>query len=390
MAEQNPIIWTGTSTFQSGQTPFGFYDSDTTYASDADKVAAFCATRMGYPTVDIEMGSGSFYACFEEAVTTYGNELYLYQIRNNFLNLEGASTGSSLNQAVIQPNMGNTIRIAENYAQEAGAGGTTEWYDGRIILTGSVQTYDLNAWAENTPGVNLEEGDRIEIKRIFYENTPAIVRYFDPYAGTGYGSQQMLDVFGFGNYSPAINFLLMPIYYDVSVIQAIELNDQIRKSAFSFELVNNQLKIFPVPTNTGQLFFQYIKQRERNSPIAKAPFSGSNLVTDISNVPFENPIYDHINAPGRYWIFEYSLALAKELLGYIRGKYSSVPIPGAEVTLNQAELISSATTLKESLIQKLRDDLDENSRKMQLQRKAEEATSMKTHLDQVPLPIWIA
>lgn len=388
MHAQNPIIWTGNSSFSSGQTPFGFYDDDAAFSADADKVASFCATRIGYPTVDIEMGSGSFYACFEEAVTTYGNELYLYQIRNNFINLEGVSTGSELNQAVIQPNMGNTIRIAENYAQEAGAGGNVTWQSGRIMLTASVQTYDLNAWAAES--ASLESGDVIEIKRIFYENTPAIVRYFDPYAGTGYGSQQLLDVFGFGNYSPAINFLLMPIYYDVSVIQAIELNDQIRKSAFSFELVNNQLKIFPIPTSTGRLDFQYISKRDRNTPFAQAPFSGSNLVTDISNVPFENPTYSHINAPGRYWIFEYTLALAKELLGYIRGKYSQVPIPGAEVTLNQAELLSSATTLKESLIQKLRDDLDENSRKMQLQRKAEEAQSMKTHLDQVPLPIYIA
>jgi len=388
MHAQNPIIWTGNSSFSSGQTPFGFYDNDASFQADADRVASFCATRIGYPTVDIEMGSGSFYACFEEAVTTYGNELYLYQIRNNFINLEGVSTGSSLNQAVIQPNMGNTIRIAENYAQEAGAGGNVTWNEGRIMLTASVQTYDLNAWAAES--ASLEEGDIIEIKRIFYENTPAIVRYFDPYAGTGYGSQQLLDVFGFGNYSPAVNFLLMPIYYDVSVIQAIELNDQIRKSAFSFELVNNQLKIFPIPTTTGQLYFQYISKRERNSPFAQAPYSGSNLVTDISNVPFENPVYAYINAPGRYWIFEYTLALAKELLGYIRGKYSQVPIPGAEVTLNQADLLSSATALKESLIQKLRDDLDENSRKMQLQRKAEEAQAMKTHLDQVPLPIYIA
>ena len=385
---QNPIIWSGNSSFSSGQTPFGFYDDDITFSNDADKVAQFCASRLGYPTVDIEMGSGSFYACFEEAVTTYGNELYLYQIRNNFINLEGVSTGSELNQAVIQPNMGNTIRIAENYAQEAGAGGNVTWNKGRIMLTASVQTYDLDAWAAES--ASLEAGDVIEIKKIFYENTPAIVRYFDPYAGTGYGSQQLLDVFGFGNYSPAINFLLMPIYYDVSVIQAIELNDQIRKSAFSFELVNNQLKIFPIPTTEGYLCFEYISQRERNTPFAQAPFSGSNLVTDISNVPFENPVYSRINAPGRYWIFEYTLALAKELLGYIRGKYSQVPIPGAEVTLNQADLLSSATALKESLIQKLRDDLDENSRKMQLMRKAEEANAMKTHLDQVPLPIYIA
>ena len=381
---QSPIIWTGASTFETGSTPFGFYDADTNFQTDADKVAQFCASRLGYPTVDVEMGSGSLYACFEEAVTTYGNELYLYQIRNNFLNLEAAKTGSELNNSVINPNMGSVIRIAENYGSEAGSGGTVTWYSGSIPLTSSQQEYDLNAW-KDTQGIT----GSIEVKRVFYQNTPAIVRYFDPYAGTGYGSQQLMDVFGFGNYSPAINFLLMPIYYDISVIQAIELNDQVRKSAFSFELVNNQLKIFPIPNATGQLFIQYIKVDERNAPTSPE-FSGGDMVTDISNVPYENPTYKYINAPGRYWVFEYTLALAKELLGYIRGKYSQVPVPGAEVTLNQADLLASATSEKAQLIEKLRNDLDEASRKMQLQRKAEEANAMKTTLDQVPLPIWIA
>ena len=381
---QTPIIWSGTSIFYPGQTPFGFYDYDTNFQVDADKVAQFCASRLGYPTVDVEMGSGSLYACFEEAVTTYGNELYLYQIRNNFINLEAANTGSNLNQSVINPNLGSVIRLAENYGSEAGSGGNVTWYSGSIPLTASVQEYDLNTWKD-------EQGitGSIEIKTVFYQNTPAIVRYFDPYAGTGYGSQQLLDVFGFGNYSPAINFLLMPIYYDVSVIQAIELNDQIRKSAFSFELVNNKLKVFPIPNATGQLFIQYIKVDERNAPTTPA-FSGSNLVTDISNVPYQNPTYEYINAPGRYWIFEYTLALAKELLGYVRGKYSQVPVPGAEVTLNQADLIAAANTEKAALIEKLRLDLDENSRKMQLQRKAEEADAMGRTLEQVPLPIYIA
>ena len=381
---QVPIIWTGNSTFETGSTPFGFYDGDNDFAADADKVAQFCASRLGYPTVDVEMGSGSFYACFEEAVTTYGNELYLYQIRNNFINLEASTTGSELNNKVINPNLGSVIRLAENYGSEAGSGGTVTWYSGSIPLTASVQEYNLNAW-KDTQGIT----GSIEIKQVFYQNTPAIVRYFDPYAGTGYGSQQLMDVFGFGNYSPAINFLLMPIYYDISVIQAIELNDTIRKSAFTFELVNNQLKVFPIPNAQGQLFIQYIKVDERNAPTTPA-FSGSNMVTDISNVPYENPTYAFVNAPGRYWIFEYTLALAKELLGYVRGKYSQVPVPGAEVTLNQADLIAAANAEKTALIEKLRIDLDENSRKMQLQRKAEEADAMKTTLDQVPLPIFIA
>ena len=381
---QNPIIYPGSSSFIPGQTPFGFYDYDTNFQTDADKVASFCASRLGYPTVDVEMGSGSFYACFEEAVTTYGNEVYLYQIRNNFLNLEATSTGSAHNQDVINPNLGNIIRIADNYGSEAGAGGNVTWYSGSIPLTASVQEYDLDVWkdTQNVTG-------SIEVKQVFYQNTPAIVRYFDPYAGTGYGSQQLLDVFGFGNYSPAINFLLMPIYYDVSVIQAIELNDTIRKSAFTFELVNNKLRIFPIPNQEGQLFIQYIQVNDRNAPTG-SDFAGQNLVTDISNVPYENPTYQYINAPGRYWIFEYTLALAKDLLGYVRGKYQQVPIPGAEVSLNQGDLISAATTEKAALIEKLRNDLDENSRKLQLQRKAEEADAMGKTLDQVPLPIYIA
>ena len=381
---QNPIIYPGSSSFIPGQTPFGFYDYDTNFQTDADKVASFCASRLGYPTVDVEMGSGSFYACFEEAVTTYGNEVYLYQIRNNFLNLEATSTGSAHNQDVINPNLGNIIRIADNYGSEAGAGGNVTWYSGSIPLTASVQEYDLDVWkdTQNVTG-------SIEVKQVFYQNTPAIVRYFDPYAGTGYGSQQLLDVFGFGNYSPAINFLLMPIYYDVSVIQAIELNDTIRKSAFTFELVNNKLRIFPIPNQERQLFIQYIQVNDRNAPTG-SDFAGQNLVTDISNVPYENPTYQYINAPGRYWIFEYTLALAKELLGYVRGKYQQVPIPGAEVSLNQGDLISAATTEKAALIEKLRNDLDENSRKLQLQRKAEEADAMGKTLDQVPLPIYIA
>ena len=381
---QSPIIWTGASTFASGQTPFGFYDSDANFQADADKVANFCATRLGFPTTDVEMGSGSLYACFEEAVTTYGNELYLYQIRNNFISLEASNTGSSLNQSVINPNLGNTIRLAENYAQEAGAGGSIDWYTGSVPLTASIQEYDLKEWATSN-GITSS----IEVKEIFYQNTPPIVRYFDPYAGTGYGSQQLMDQFGFGNYSPAANFLLMPIYYDISVIQAIELNDTVRKSAFSFELINNNIRVFPIPNQEGQLFFKYILVDERNSPTSP-DFADGNRVTDISNVPYENPTYQFINAPGRYWIFEYTLALAKELLGYIRGKYTQIPVPGAEVTLNQSDLLSSATELKAALIEKLRNDLDENSRRMQLQRKAEEATSMKSTLEQVPLPIFIA
>ncbi len=385
----NSQIWTGTATFTSGSsTPFGFYDSEAEFRSDAVKVAKFCAQRLGYPSMDIEMGGDQFFACFESAVTTYGNELYLYQIRNNFLSLEANSTGSALNNTVIKPSLGNIIRLAQDYGSEAGVGGKTTWYTGSLTLTEGVQDYDLDLWASRS--ASLAPGDSIEIKTVFYENAPAIVRYFDPYAGTGYGSQQLLDAFGFGNQSPAINFMLMPLNYDIGVIQAIELNDQIRKSAFSFNIINNKLRIFPIPTHNRQLKIEYVKVSERNSVIpTSGSGAGNNLITDISNVPYENPTYTHINAPGRYWVFEYTLALAAESLAFIRGKYGSVPIPGAEVSLNQADLLTKSRDLQTSLIEKLRSDLDEASRRSQLQRKAEENDFMQKTLGQVPLNIFI-
>jgi hypothetical protein len=385
----NSQVWTGTATFiQGAATPFGFYDNDYQFQIDAVKVAKFCAQRLGYPSMDIEMDSGSFFACFEEAVTTYGNELYLYQIRNNFISLEANSNQTVLNNIAIQPSLGNLIRIASDYGSEAGVGGHTNYYSGSLDMTAGQQDYDLTAWASSS-GV-ISGNDSIEIKNIFYENAPAIVRYFDPYAGTGYGSQQLLDAFGFGNQSPAINFMLMPLNYDLATIQAIELNDQIRRSAFSFNIVNNKLKIFPIPTHDKKLYFEYIKVSERDSVIpTSGPGSGDNLITDISNVPYENPTYSNINAPGRYWIFEYTLALAAETLAFIRGKYTQVPIPGAEVTLNQADLLGKARDLQLALIEKLRLDLDEASRKMQLERKKAENDAMQSTLQQIPMNIFI-
>ena len=114
----NIPIWPGTSTFTSGSTPFGFYDADADFILDADKVAKFCAQRLGYPIVDIELQDIQFYTAFEEAVTTYGNELYAYKIRQDYLSLEGASSTTNLNTAIVTPNLANVIKIAEQQVQE--------------------------------------------------------------------------------------------------------------------------------------------------------------------------------------------------------------------------------------------------------------------------------
>ena len=377
----NISIWNGSSTFSSGQTPFGFYDLEVDFASDADKVASFCATRLGYPLMDVELQSGSFYACFEEAVTTYGNEIFQYKIRENYLNLEGAPTGSAINNQLIESNINRFVQIAKNYGTEAGVGGNVTKYSGSLNITGSVQNYDMDAWA-TAEGIT----GGIEVRKIFYEAPPAIQRYFDPYAGTGTGIQSLMDAFDFGSFSPGVNFLLMPASYDILKTQAIEFNDQIRKSTYTFELVNNQLKIFPVPSVSGKLVFEYYKLDDKSAINFN---SNTGLITNVAEVPYNNPSYNQINSVGRQWIFKYTLALAKELLAYIRGKYQTVPVPGSEATLNQADLLADARTEKDALLTNLREMLNETSRGAQMEAQSQEAEFLKSTLSSVPMTIHI-
>lgn len=372
----NVPIYPGSSSFVQGKTPFGFYDNDYQFQVDADKVALFCAQRLGWPIVDVELQDKNFYTAFEEAITTYGNELYAFKVKQDYLSLEGASTGSNLNHTLIIPNYAGIVRLSQQYGEEAGVGGNVTWYRGAITASADIQDYDLNAWA-----ISQSITGGIEVKRVFYQDIPAVVRSIDP-------SGLINSMTWGGNVAVEATSLMMPLSYDLQRIQAIEMNSQVRRSQFSFELVNNKLRILPIPlTGSGFIHFQYIKLNERNDP--SGGITGSALITNVSNVPYTNPTYSQINSIGRSWIFEYTLALVKEILGYVRGKYTQLPIPGSETTLNQGDLIASATKNKEELRNQLRDYLDQTSRNKMLERAAQEAEFKLKTDGQIPLQIYI-
>ena len=558
-----PEIWDGTCTWQEGITPFAFYDSDRLFQTDAVKVSKWVAKRLGWPLMDVELQSGSIFACFEEAVTTYGNIVYEYKIRENYLSLEGGSTSIDVNNTVVEPTLQRMIQISKMYGTEAEVGGDITLHHDQLWLKPGVQEYDLNEWAEK---LGIEGG--IEIRKIFYEAPPAILRYFDPYAGTGTGIQSLMDAFDFGSYSPGVNFLLMPISHDLLQIQAIEFNDQVRKSAYSFRISNNILQIFPIPHHPGYLRIEYYKLSDKRKLNAKTsryatmsthkmkfnvklkkgsdcasqtfvhnlgtkdvtvqayeqvvengkvetrqfipykvevvdentitvsfaentkgflvigyPESGvevegqsrkvlkavidfelevpkgartnscilthnlgtqniqvqafqdfgtksnlfypdeikilndnqirisvrqstvghvvishekleltddaSEVIANITQVPYENPVYSKINSVGRQWIFRYTLALCKEVLAYIRGKYSTLPTPQPEVTLNQGDLLTDARQEKQDLETKLREMLEITSRANQLELKSKEAEYLRGTLSGVPMLIWV-
>ena len=377
-------------------TPFGIYDNDTDFKTDAPKTAVWVAKRLGYPIVNIELDNQQIWACFEESVSEYSAQVNQFNLRNNLDILRGQPKGKVTNfsQTLVDGSyLPTTIRMAQQYGTLAGVGGSTAIKKAYVNLTSSVQVYNLMSGA-----IDVETGrdfsqmfsgsSTIDVTRVYHEAIPAITRFFDPYSVGAQGTLNLISELGFGNYSPAAQFLMMPLYEDVLRMQQIEFNDHIRKSAHTFNIVDNKLEIFPIPTGTGmtRVYFEYMSRDEfeHDSQTIQA-----DSLSDYSDIPYNFIQYSDINDVGKQWIRKYTLALTKELLGAIREKYSSVPIPDGEIQLDGAALRAEAQVEKDTLIEQLRENLNEMSRKNVIENKAHESTHYQEMLRKVPLKIYV-
>ena len=375
-------------------TPFGVYDNDATFCSESISVCKFVARRLGFPTMQLEYGSGSIYAMFEESVSEYSQQINHYNMKNwlweHYGSSKLAATGSmlsgsgSLTHNPVTPHMGMSVHLSQQYGQEVGLGGDVTMYTGSLVLTGSKQVYDFNT--ADIP--ESHTGSRIEISRVFNEGPSAITRFYDPYAGS-YDQRSMLDGFGFGNSSPAVEFVLRPVSHDIARAQAIETSDRIRKSAYSFELNNNKVRIFPAP-GTGddgnKIWFQFALRTEANA-VTQEYTTGT--VSDPSNVPYKFIPYNTINSAGRQWIRKYTLALSKELLGIIRSKYASMPLPNGEVTMDGEALKTEGREEKVQLLEELNLFLESVTLTEKAKAESEVAEAQQSVLNKAPLGIFL-
>ena len=405
---ENKPIWPGSSSFTAGSTPFGFFDNDSVFQSHADKFAKAAAQHLGYPIMDVEMQAINFYTAFEAAAIEYSNQVNQVNIVNNLMNTLGIQTGAaflsdnndSLSGALVGNSFGYITKLSKAYGTEADSGGDVEWRQVAIQMVPGQQTYNIKDAISSSLGITVTTSS-VEIKRVLHNAPPAIVRYFDPFVGTGLGSQQLLDSFDFGGFSPSVSFMMMPINADLMRLQSIEFNDQIRKSSYSFEVHGDNIKIWPVPTSgTGsssatpffkQVYVEFIFDDDKNNQSVLFGNNAllNNVISDASNIPYTYQTYSKINDMGRAWIIKYGIALAKEMLGYIRNKYSSVPIPNGEVTLNGSDLVSQGQSEKETLITQLREFLDKMTKEQMMTRQNSEATQMHEMLSKVPLKIYV-
>ena len=390
----NPIIYDGSPGPISGSTPFGFYDNDTDYQNDGPKVANYCARKLGYPVLDVELNDLNIYACFEEAVSVYAEELYQLKIKDNYLSLEGQPTSSLLNTTVVSPNLTNLVNIAETYGQVAGVGGFVSWKSGSLQLTASVQNYDLYDWAVNTQG--MATTDRLIVQRVMYQAPPALYMY-------GYGSYypQLGGVgawpgswggagFG-GGLGGANSATYYPVFWTIQRIQEAEMQNTVNLPAWTVELIGTNLRVMPIPTGEGGcISLQYAFQSDLMSLTENSPYGDNQgLVANASMAPYGLITYSDLNQPAKQWTKEYTAALTSELLGLVRGKYTVVNIPGAETTLNFADLIARGQTMQKELREKLRLDLEDMSRQKQLERKESENNSLESTLTNIPLMVYV-
>ena len=385
-------------TSANGDTPYGIYDSDTAFISESVDVAKYVSRKLGHPVMQLEFNSSSIYACFEEAVSDYSQYINQYNVKNWLWDNYGATnrlsgsgfgnngTSSRMGTGSVEPqkpNMGMAFMLSEQYGEAVGVGGSTNMYTGSITLTSSKQVYDLEVESD------LEKsGDRLEIQRVYNYGPAAITRFYDPFAGS-FDQRNMLDEFGMGNVSPSVSFIMRPIHQDITRAAAIETNDRIRKSAYSFELINNKLRLFPLPdsgSNGDKVWFKYYVRNERTSNTKSYT---NNKVSDPSNIPYQFITYSEINAAGRQWIRRYTLALAKELLGIIRSKYASMPLPNGEVTMDGEGLKAEGREEKANLLEELKEFLESVSLSERARQEQEQADAQQSVLNKAPLGIYI-
>jgi len=390
--------WSGATSgsFISGSsTPFGIYDSDSGFRNDAPKTATWVAKRLGYPIINIELDNEQIFTCFEESTSEYSAQVNQFNLRNNLDILRGQPKGKVANysQTLVDGSyLPTTVRMSQQYGTLAGVGGSTSIKKAYVNLTASVQIYDLmNQAVDVETGKKFNEifsgSSTVDVTKVFYEATPAIARFFDPYSVGAQGTLNLMSELGFGQFSPAAQFLMMPLYEDVLRMQQIEFNDHIRKSAHTFNIVDNKLEIFPIPASAlTRIYFEYMSRDEfeHDSQIIQP-----ESLSDYSDIPYDFIQYSNINDVGKQWIRKYTLALSKELLGAIREKYSTVPIPDGEVSLDGAALRAEAQVEKDELIKQLRENLEEMSRKNVMENKTHESNHHQEMLRKVPLKLYV-
>lgn len=375
-------------------TSMGIYDADEEFQVDADKMVYYVQRNMGTPVLDSELDLREIWSAFEQATLEYSQTINTHHARNVLLDLLGQPTGSLSGSENIYP-ISNHVEVARRitmqYSHEMGTGGPYRWFTGSVNIVPGQNKYDL--WSAVSSSISgAAPGTSVVIRKIHHYEPFASYRFFDTTSVLNF----MGNAMNFQSYSPETIFYLLPIWEDVLRGIQLELNQRVRRSNYSFDLVGYELTLYPVPSSPRRLFFEYTLNRNPNgeevsgSSEMRGNYLTRGVTSNLSNIAFGHLGYSGINSIGKNWIWRMTLAFAKEILGEIRSKYQSIPIPGGDVTLNGDALLSRAREDQANLRQELREILEAMSYKNLLQEKNEIEESAKKTFGNIPILIYIS
>jgi hypothetical protein len=386
----NGIVLDLTATFvnyQNPRTPFATFDNDAAFQSDCDGMIKQVYKRLGGDVLQVELTNTEVYAAMEQAFFEYSAIVNTYQTKSTLLHLLGYTTGSMSGSENKLPrfDLAFAKRKSEGYSSEALVGGTRQLYSASITLNYGQQHYDLNYLLSASQVI--PPGQKAEIRQIFHFSPTAAYRFFDTTSAINYLHNQ----FQFESFTPETVFYMLPIWEDVLRAQQLELNQNVRRSNYSYNLVNNVLSVYPVPTANSagnNLFFTYYLNGGSGSNFdANDPFT--NGVSNLSNIPYGNLTYTNINSIGRQWVKKLALAFSKETLGRTRSKMSTIPIPNGDLTLDGPALVQEALMEQENLRTELKAWLDELTYTKLAQQQVEEADALQRVLSKIPMGVFI-
>ena len=369
----------------SNPTPFGVYDNETSFQNDADNMVTFVKRKLGDDILSVELTKKQIFGNFEESVLEYGSILNQYQAKSQLVNYLGFPTGSIMSGSenrYPRENLEYLARFAEPYAMEAGFGGSYNFVSGSISLEKGRQDYDMytelkdedrNALFNDTKG-------KLRVCEVYHYNPQAAYRFFDTTSAINYLNNE----FSFESFTPETIFYVLPVFEDILRAGQLDVSNRVRRSNYSYRISGTKIRIYPMPTTETKKLWIKVKQPvDPNSPAYQdETMSG---VSNLSNIPFGNIKYESINSIGKQWIRQYTVALSMEQLGYIRGKFGSIPVPGSDVSLNSGDMLSNGRSDKEKLVTTLKEMLESMTYDKLVETQATRAENVQKQLKFIPL-----
>jgi hypothetical protein len=371
----------------SSPTPFGAFDSDSEFQTEADQMVVFVKRKLGDDVLSVELTKKQIFANMEEGTLEYSSILNQYQAKSQLVNFLGFATGSMTGhqEKFVRDNLEYLSRFAEPYAMEAGIGGSYNSVSGSISLTAGKQDYDLYTDLKNDAGSALFDNTKgkLKIAEVFHFNPQAAYRFFDTTSAINYLNNE----FSFESFTPETIFYVLPVYEDILRAGQLDLSNRVRRSNFSYEIVGTKIRIFPTPT-LGTTKNLWVRVRQYPDPTQPAYRDDTIYgVSNMSNIPFGNLTYSKINSIGKQWIRQYTLALSREQLGMVRSKFGNIPIPGGDVSLNGGDLLSQGREDKANLITQLKEMLETMTYDKLIEIQSTRAEQMNKQLRYVPMPL---